>query len=398
VQQQLTELNGSIKSTAEDALKQAKDAGEVSAATKLAADELLSQQTELTNSVKSLTEQLEGLTAQNLELSQQVAAGIGGGDAKPQSLGMAVVAEEEKIGAFTDAGCSGTLSITVNNAITSAAASAGGVTWEDQERTPVELPRRRLRIRQLLTQGRTGTNLIQYTRHVLRDNQAAPVAEEGIFPQSAYGWEKATAQVKKIGHITHISEEAMADADQLQTLVDSEMRFGLDLEEEQQILAGDGVGENLDGLIPAAIAFVAAAGLPNATRIDRLRLALLQLTLQDYEATAMLLSPVDWAAIEMLKVGAADGRYIFGDPGASRGPNLWGKPVVDSNSMTAGEWMVGDFQMAATYYDRQETEILISSEHGDNFIEDMLTMKGRRRAAIAHKRSEALVTGDFTFA
>ena len=53
----------------------------------------------------------------------------------------------------------------------------------------------------------------------------------------------------------------------------------LDLEEEQQILAGDGVGDNLSGLITEATPFAAQAGLPDQTRLDRLRLALLQLEL-----------------------------------------------------------------------------------------------------------------------
>ena len=397
VQQQLTELNGDIKQTAEDALKQAKTAGDISADTKTAADQLLAQQTELTSSVKALTDQVEGLASQNLELSQQVAAGTGSGAERPLSLGRAFVAEEDRIGAFRDAGCNGTLSITVQNAVTTAAGSGGGVIWEDDEHGPVQLPRRRLRIRQLLTQGRTSSDLIRYVTQTLRTNAVASIAEGGTFPESDYGWTKASTAVKKIGHIVHISEEAMADADQMQTLIDSELRYGLDLEEEQQILAGDGVGENLEGLIPAAPAFAAAAGLPNTTRIDRLRLALLQITLQDYEATAIVLHPTDWAAIELLKVGGTDNRYVFGDPGMPRAAMLWGKTVVDSNSMTANEWLVGDLQMAATYYDRQQTEILISSEHDQNFVEDMLTMKGRRRAAQANKRPNAMVTGDFTF-
>ncbi len=76
---------------------------------------------------------------------------------------------------------------------------------------------------------------------------------------------------------------------------------------------------------------------------------------------------------------------------------LWGKNVVESNTMTAGEWLVGDLALAATYYDRQETEVLISSENDTNFVEDMLTMKARKRVALAIKRTLAMVTGDFTF-
>ena len=72
--------------------------------------------------------------------------------------------------------------------------------------------------------------------------------------------------------------------------------------------------------------------------------------------------------------------------------------MIESNRMTAGEWLVGDLMMAATLYDRSEVEVLISSEHGTNFVEDMLTMKARKRMVQAIKRGAAMVTGDFTFA
>jgi HK97 family phage major capsid protein len=66
--------------------------------------------------------------------------------------------------------------------------------------------------------------------------------------------------------------------------------------------------------------------------------------------------------------------------------------------MTGNEWLVGAMRMAATLYDRQENTLRISSEHGDNFVEGMLTMKAQKRVALAVKRPASLVTGNFTFA
>ena len=215
-------------------------------------------------------------------------------------------------------------------------------------------------------------------------------------PESEYGWDQAEANVRKIAHVTHLSDEALADAGQLQAAVDSELRYGLDLEEEAQILAGDGTGQNLEGMLSVATAFSAAAGLPNETRIDRLRLGLLQVALANYAANGITLHPIDWAAIELLK--DTTGRYIFGNPNELRTPMLWGLDVVPTLSHSAGEWMAGNFAMASTLYDRQQNEILISSEHGTNFVEGMKTMRGTKRLALAHKRPAALVTGDFTFA
>jgi HK97 family phage major capsid protein len=391
-------MSGEIKATAETALKEVRANGTLTAETKANADKAIFDITATSKAVEELKALIEGIDGKVLDVSQQVAAGGAGGAGAGQvmTLGQAVVAEDEKIQAFIGNSCSGSLLISVNNAITTASGSAGGLIARPEETDPVRMQLRRLRIWQMLTQGRTSQDLIHYRKQVLRTNAAAMVAERGVIPESAYGYEKATGAVKKIAHVTNISEEAMADADQLQTEIDSEMRYGIDLKREMQILSGDGVGENLNGLLAEATAFAAAVGLPNATPIDRLRLAILQITLSDHVATSITLNPTNWAQIDLQK--DSQERYIFGNPDTSSTPKLWGLDVVESNSMSAGEWLVGDLAMAATLYRRKDTEVLISSEHGTNFVEDMLTMKATERLALVIKRASAMVTGDFTFA
>lgn len=390
VSQQLENLNGEIKQTAEDALKQAKTAGDVSAETKATADKLLAAQTETNKVVEGLKALVEGVDGKVLEISQQVAEGNGGGKSKVMTLGQAVVAFEGAVG-FSK----GTLDFNVANALTTADGSAGGLIYQEEERDPVRMPRRRLRVRSLLTQGRVNSDQVRYRKQVLRTDGTGSIAETVASAPSAFGWEKAKTDVRKIGTHTNLSEEALADADQLQSEIDGELRYLLDLEEEKQIIAGDGLGENLNGLITEAAAFVPANGLPNSTRIDRLRLAILQITLEDYIPMEMLLNPTDWAAIEMQK--DANERYIYGDPGTALAPRLWGKDVVDTATMSVGEWLVGDLAMAATFYDRQETAITMTTSHDQDFIEDMITVKARKRVAMAIKRALAMCKGNFTF-
>ena len=399
VKNELERLNGEVKQTAETALAEAKKSGEVSAETKDTADRLLATQTVMDNTVKGLEDIVNGLDAKIQDMAQEVAASGKKGASSPVSLGSAVVDQgEEKIKAFIANGFAGNALIKVENAITTGAGSAGGLIYHDEDRAPVNMARRKLRILDLLPRGTASSDLITYRKQVLRTDNAAPVAEGAAAPASEYGWDKVQVPVRKLAHVTHISEEALADADQLQTELNTEMRYGLDREVEEQIVAGDGTGENLDGLIPNATAFAAAVGLPNTTRIDRLRLAILQITLNDYMADVLLLNPTDWAAIDLLKVAGADNRYVHGNPGAATTPMLWGKDVVESNSMTINEWLVGDLEMAATFHQRAEAEVLISSEHDQNFVEGMLTMKASLRAALAVRRQGALVAGDFTFA
>lgn len=105
-----------------------------------------------------------------------------------------------------------------------------------------------------------------------------------------------------------------------------------------------------------AASFVAPGGLPNQTRIDRLRLGLLQIALSNNAADGVTINPIDWAAIELLK--DTTGRYIFGNPNELATPRLWGLDVVPTLAHAQGEWMVGAFRMASTVYDRQENETL----------------------------------------
>ncbi len=391
----LTAMRDDVMPKAEAALKEAQKTGAVSNELKSQLDDLMPKFNEASQVQAKLEGKLEALETMQSDMAQAIAeAGARGG--KPGITAGREVAESDELKAWVGQGMPSALLLKPKAAITTAGGSGGGVIWSDRETDPVNMPRRELRIRDLLSVSATGTNVIDYAKQTTRTNAAAPTAEGAAAPESSYGWTAAQVTVKKIAHLTNASDEALADSGQLAGLIDSELRYGLDLVEETQILSGDGTGENLDGLITNATAFSAAAGLPNTNRTDRLRLAMLQVVLADYAATGIVLNPTDWAGVELEKDDTK--RYLIGGADSPVAPSLWRLPVVESNTITAGTWLVGSFAMAATLYDRMQTEILISSEHVDNFAKGMKTIKGTKRLALAVKRPASLVTGNFTFA
>lgn len=401
VEAQMKEIGSNIKSMredilpkAEEALKLSKEGKELSAELKASIDKVASDYNGAASDLKKLEGKMEALETANLDLAQAVAgSGRNGGDRV--TAGREVI-ESDAFKAYAKSGASGAIKFEPKAAITSIDGSGGGLIWSDREMAPDGIARRTLLVRSLLNVVPTLTNAVDYSKQVLRTNNASPTAEGVALPESAYGWELAQATIKKIGHHVNISEEAMNDAPQLAAEIDGELSYGTDLVEEGQILAGDGTGQNLDGLITNATAYSAAAGLDDANRIDRLRLAMLQVTLNDYAADGIVLSPTDWAAIEQMK--DTNGIYLFGVPGTVATPALWRLPVVESNSMAAGSWLVGAMFMAAKLYDRQQNEVLLSTEHDDNFITGMVTVRSTKRVALAVRRPASLVTGNFTFA
>ncbi|MEH6834815.1 phage major capsid protein [Falsihalocynthiibacter arcticus] len=395
VRQELATVSDGVKKVAETALAQSQKTGEVSAETKIVADKALAQFHGLSTAQAALMGKLEALETRNLDLEQSFAAGGGGGSGAPMSLGREI-AGGDALKNWLGAGAQGGLTLRPENAITTAGGSGGGVIWGTEDRDPANIAMQKISIRSLLTMATTESDVVKFSKQTTRTNNASAVAEGGTPVESVLGWTKAEANVRKLVAFVHASDEALADGGQLQSLIDQELRYMLDIEEEEQILAGDGTGENLSGLITEATAFSASSGLPNATPIDRLRLGILQLALSNYAANGVTLNPIDWAGIELVK--DTTNRYIFGNPNEQTTPRLWGLDVVPTLSHSAGEWMAGNFKLAATLYDRQQTEVLISSEHGTNFVDGLKTIKGSKRLAMAVKRSAALVTGNFTFA
>jgi HK97 family phage major capsid protein len=57
--------------------------------------------------------------------------------------------------------------------------------------------------------------------------------------------------------------------------------------------------------------------------------------------------------------------------------------------------LAGDFRRAATLYDREQANVALSTEDGDNFIRNMVTIRAEERLGLEVKNSTALSLGDF---
>lgn len=252
---------------------------------------------------------------------------------------------------------------------------------------------RKLRIRDLLLKGRTTSNAIEYVKESGFTNAAAPVAETTLKPQSSLTFELATAPVRTIAHWIRASKQVLDDVPQLETYIDTRLRYGLALVEEAQLLAGDGTGQNILGLIPQATPYDQTRSRVGDTRIDIVRRAMTQLRLSEYSASAIVLHPDDWEEIELTKDTTGD--YIWANPRSLVGPTLWGLPVLDSTSLEPGEFLIGAFDIAAQLWDREDANVEVSTEDQDNFVKNLVTIRAEERLALTVYREESFIYGDF---
>jgi len=255
-------------------------------------------------------------------------------------------------------------------------------------------PQIELRIRSLFPVGQTTSNAIRSIKETSYTNSAAAVAEGGTKPQSELGFGQEVLPVQKMAHKFRVSMEALEDAAMLRGYIDGRGRYGLNLVEETQLLTGDGTGANISGVLPQATAYVPTtlAGYTPSTMVDDIRIAKLQVRKALYPASGIVMSPDDWAEIELLK--DADNRYLYSSVTSGATPTLWGMPVVTSDSMAPGDFLIGAFSLAAQIWDRMAMTVLASTEDGDNFSENMATILFEKRLALEVTRPEAFVYHD----
>ena len=330
-----------------------------------------------------------------LDLEQKAARPSGGGDSgeTPGDEFVKHLGEMKSVASASMHGRRESFAMETKATITTGSTSGGPTSSQPYRDATLTLPQRQLRVRSLLPTITISTGSVEYPKQTTRTNNAAPVAEAALKPESAYGFTMQSTTPKVIAHWVPASRQILDDAPQLKGLIDTELLYGLALREDAQILMGDGQGENLSGLITNSTAYAAPITIGSATMLDQVALAMLQASLSDFNPTGIIMHPSDWMRIRLLK--DADGKYLLGEPGAQVEPRLFGLPVVATTSMTIDKFLVGDFPAAATLYDRWNARIEVSTEHADYFVRNMIAILCEERLALAVKQAGALIYGDF---
>ncbi len=285
-------------------------------------------------------------------------------------------------------------------AITSGTSTVGATTSPGTSLVPahrvdgiVSPAERRLRIRDVLNVAQTTSNSVEWPRETGFTNNAAPVAETNAKPYSDLTFNLQTTSVRTVAHLFKASRQILDDAPGLVAYINRRGIHGLKLVEENQLLNGDGTGQNLNGIMSQATAFAPTWSAASDTAIDRLNQALSQVEDSNYEANAILLNPRDWR--QMIAIKDGEGRYIAGQsPFGIQAPRVWGVPIVATAAVAPGEFLTGAFDLGATLYDRMGVEVLLSTENDDDFEKNLVTIRIEERLALAVFRPDAFVAGD----
>lgn len=288
--------------------------------------------------------------------------------------------------------------------ITSGTDSAGALTNTMRVPEVRRGPDRNQFIRDLLPNVPTSDGSIDFMRELEFDNQAGPQnGELANKNQSDLTFERVTVPVRDIAHYVITSRQVLSDAPRLQSYIDNRLAYGLRLQSDEQMLYGSGTGSDLTGLMVDANIDSVPAPAVGATqdlgqaKIEHIRAAITQLQITDYRPTGVIINPLDWEDMETSK--DADGRYLLMPfPAAGGEERLWRVPVVVTNAINAGEFLIGDWNMGATLYVREDISVRVSESHANLFVQNGVAILAEERMALAIELPGAFKKGTFATA
>jgi len=277
---------------------------------------------------------------------------------------------------------------------------------------------RTTRIRDLFPNAGTNANLIEYVRRTGYVNNARVVAERtasdgtaatgdptdvfGLKPPSNLTFTPEQAPVRTIAHTIDVSKTVLDDEPRLQDTINGEMLYGLRLAEDAEILAGDGTGSHVLGILNVSgiqvyhqSDYTPPVGGIDDTKVDAVRRALTRVMLAYYEPTGVVFHPFDWEDIELTK--NLQGSYlVIQNVAVGAQKQVWATSVVTTPAMPQGQFLAGAFGLGAKLYDREAANIAVSTETRDVFDRNAIAIRAEERVALEVGRPESFVKGFFS--
>ena len=258
---------------------------------------------------------------------------------------------------------------------------------------PYERP---LVVADLFASGTMSGTTIKYPVYGKLEGDAATVAEGGQKPQLHLPdptWESDS--LHEIAAWWKITDDMAEDLPFVVSEINQHAQYNLKLQEEIQLLSGNGTDPNLTGLLNRAIQTMAQA---KDSDPDRIFAATTDIsTATGFSADAVIINPADYQGIRLSK--DSNGQYYgggyfagqYGNGGIMQNPPLWGLKTVVTEAIAKGTVLVGAFKAGATIYRKSGLTVESTNSHENDFTNDKITFRVKERLALQVKYPKAFV-------
>lgn len=253
----------------------------------------------------------------------------------------------------------------------------------------VEGATRPIQVTDLIPSFPIGQASFVYMEETTRTHSAAEKAEGVAYAESAFVWTQKTSPVQKITDSIPVTDEQLEDEQQVRSLLDQRLSFGLKQRLDLQILVGNGTAPNLRGMNNVVGIQTLAKGADSAIVAFMKALTLVRFTGRANPSGAVM-HPNDWQ--DILLTQNANGDFLFGNPFMGAGPQaLFGIPVAISDGQTQNTAIIADFRNFTRLDDRRGVNVQTGFV-GTQFTEGKITLRADLRAAFTVTRPAAVCT------
>ncbi len=241
---------------------------------------------------------------------------------------------------------------------------------------------------------------LSYVETVSESGAPLPTAELALIPEKDFEFQEFKAPLKKITVMNKHSVEILSDASQLVNAIKGWLNEDINIVTDQQLINGNGIGDNLPGVFgQASVLDAGAVGTKRvdfANLADVIRVAITKVAVigkGKFSANYVLLNPDDADALDLTK--DANGQYVLPPFKTADGTTIKGARIIENVGIPAGKFLVGDFRKLHIGT-KGGVEIEMTNSDGTDFSKDILSVKLRRRVAsyVRQNDSGAFWTGD----
>mgnify|MGYP003378125578 FL=1 len=254
----------------------------------------------------------------------------------------------------------------------------------------IELPKRKLHIRQLLQGGTMGTSTFDYVKEVTGEEAPETVAEGAAKNQFHLSLQEVSSPSQYIAGYIRLSRKMLDDVQGMTTFLQSRLLELLLREEDDQLINGDGTSPNISGITDSGN-YTAASTAETAEALMLID-AISQLEGYDREANGILLHPTDYWTLAKLSNLNQSSVVVTSENGVLR---IGGVPVFRSTACAVDQYIVGDWAMGANFLVREAPRVEFSYEDATNFTTNKVTVRVEERVAFPIYGDNYFIVGDF---
>jgi hypothetical protein len=244
---------------------------------------------------------------------------------------------------------------------------------------------RRLTLLDIIPTGTTDATSVEYVQIQAVPTGARETAELTPKPEMGLVTVDATAPVRTLAGYVKLARQALDDVAGLASLINSLLPYEVKRRIEAQILDGDGIGQNLKGLLRTT-----GIGHPEFVAgdnpADAILRAMTTVILSDGDPNFAAANPLTWQDILLLReVGGSEGAgregmYILGAPNQMVAPTIWGLVLTANRVVPQESPLVGDSNGCSLLV-KEGVNIKVSDSDGDDFTNNRVTVLAEGRVA-----------------